>query len=238
MSLPPPPPPNPNPNFAQRPAGPPPGYTPYVAGATGQVLPSKGLSKAMIVMFWCTTAAAALAGFALYSRKTKWDDFVNGGATLSDLDSADALVGGAIVLQVALSLASAVVCCLWSRRIAENAKARGAMGVSPGLAAGGWFIPIGWLWVGFNQLKKSVSELGGKSPSLGKWQLFFVGQAIVGWLISRFGNFDTAGDAAELSDTLRNQGMVGIVGAALYAGATIFAAKAAREINSAVTGDA
>lgn len=201
-------------------------------------MPSKGLSKAMIVMFWCTTAAAAFAGFALYSRKTKWDDFIDGGASLSDLDSADALVGGAIVLQVALALASAIVCCLWSRRIAENAKARGALDVKPGLAAGGWFIPIGWLWVGFNQLKKSVSGVGGRSPSLGKWQMFFVGQAIVGWLITRFGDFDTAGDPNELSDRLRNQGLIGMVGAAFYAGATIFAAKAAREINTAVTGDA
>ncbi len=236
MSLPPPPPPNPN--FAQQPVGPPPGYTPYVAGATGQVMPSKGLSKAMVVVFWCTTATAALVGFALYRRKTVWDDVVNGDGTFADLDGADSLVGGLIVLQLALLLTSAIVCCLWSRRIAENAKARGVLDVKPGLAAGGWFIPLGWFWVGFNQLKKSVAGVGGNSPSLAKWQMFFVGQAIAGWLINRFGNFDTAGDPGELSDRLRNQGLVGLVGVVLYAGATIFAAKAAREINTAVTGDA
>ena len=234
-SSPPPPPPS---NFPPAPGGPPPGYTPYVSGATGPLLPSKGLSKAMIVMFWCTTAAAALSGFALYRRKGVWDDLVGGSATLSDLDNADSLVGTAIVLQVALALASAIVCCLWSKRVADNAKARGALDIKSGLAAGGWFIPIGWLWVGFNQLKKAVAGVGGRSPSLGRWQALFVLQAVAGWLISRFGDFNTGDDPAELSDRLRNQGLIGLFGAALYAGATIFAAKAAGEINTAVSGDA
>ena len=128
MSTPPPPPPPPS-NFPAAPGGPPPGYTPYVTGATGTVLPSKGLSKAMIVLFWCTTAAAALSGFALYRRKGVWDDFVGGSATLGDLDDADSLVGTMIVLQVVLLLASAILCAIWSKRIADNAKARGAVGV-------------------------------------------------------------------------------------------------------------
>ena len=234
MPLPPPPPSDPN--FAARPGGPPPGYTPYVSGATGSVLPSKGLSKAMIVLFWCTTAAAAFAGFALYSRKGVWDDFANGNASFSDLDNSDSLVGTSIVLQIALALASAIVCAVWSNRIANNAKARGALGVRPGLAAGGWFIPIGWLWVGFGQLKKSVTEVGGRSPSLGRWQALFILQAVVGWLISRFGNFETVGDSSELSDRLRNQGLIGLGGAAVYVVTTIFAMKAAREIDTAVSG--
>ena len=224
MSTPPPPPPS---NFPAAPGGPPPGYTPYVTGATGTVLPSKGLSKAMIVLFWCTTAAAALSGFALYRRKGVWDDFVGGSATLSDLDDADSLVGTMIVLQVVLLLASAIVCAIWSKRIADNAKARGAVGVSSGLAAGGWFIPIGWLWVGFNQLKKSVKGVGGKSPSLGRWQALFILQAVVGFLINRFGNFDINSDPGKFSDTLRNQGLIGLLGAAIYVGATIFGTMAA-----------
>lgn len=233
MSMPPPPPPESN---FPRPAGPPPGYVPYAAGSSGPVVASRGLSKAMIVLFWCTTAAAAFAGYSLYNRKIVWDDYVDGAGSFSDLDSADKLVGVAIILQVALSLASAIVCALWSKRIADNAKSRGALDVKPGLAAGGWFIPIGWFWVGFNQLRKSVTGVGGNSPSLGRWQLFFVLQGVGGFFVSRFGDFDTVGDPGELSDRLRNQGLIGIAAAVLYVGATIFAKKAANEIDTAVTG--
>jgi uncharacterized membrane protein YedE/YeeE len=209
---------------------------PYGTGAvTGQVQPSKGLSRAMVILFWCTTAASALLGFALFSRKGVWDDFVSGKSSLSKLDDADKFAGLAVILQYALLLASAIVCCLWSKRIAENARARGVTGVSPGLAAGGWFIPIGNLFVGFDQLRKSATGVGGRSPSLGIWQALFIGQGVIAILIRAFGNF-SVNNPGGVSDKLRNQGLIGIVGALIYAAATVFATRAAKEIDTAVTG--
>lgn len=227
--------PPPEPNFAPPPTGAPPGYVSYELGANNRIRPSKGLSKAMIVMFWCTTGAAALAAVALYLRKMVWDDFVDGGGSFNDLDRADSLVRGAFILQFLLSFASAVVCAIWSKRIADNAKARGARGIRPGLAAGGWFIPIGWLWVGFNQLKMAIEAFYVRSKSLSRWQMCFVGQAIVGYTISRFGNFENVSDPVELADKLRNQSLVGVLGVGLYAGAAFFAKKAAHDVDTAVT---
>lgn len=248
MSTPPPPPPPPSPFGNQPPqqqygAPPPayaapPGYVPYGSpGTTGAVQPSKGLSKAMIILYGLASALALLVGFALYSRKGAWDDFVAGNNSLSDLDAADGLVGGAILMQFLVIIAAAIVTCLWARRIAKNAISRGAMNVSPGLAAGGWFIPIGWLFVGFSQLRKSVDGVGGRSPSLNLWQGLFIAQSVAGFVINRFGGFDSGDNPQEVSDALRNQGIIGLVGGLIYAGATFFAARAAKEINSAVTGD-
>ena len=223
--------------MGQPPLGaPPPGYVPYGGPAQGNVQPSSGLSKAMIILYGLSTAAAALVGFALYNRKGAWDDFATAGS-LDDLNAADGLVGGTLLLQFVLVLASAIVTSLWAKRIASNAKARGAANVRPGLAAGGWFIPIGWFFVGFNELRKSVAGVGGKSASLGLWQAFFVGQSVVMFVINRFGGFDTLDNPQEVSDALRNQGIIGLVGALIYAAATFFAAKAAKEINAAVSGD-
>ncbi len=201
----------------------------------GQLRPSAGLSKAMIILFWCATAASAFVGFALYSRKGAWEDYLTN-FNLDDLDAADGLVGGALLLQIALQLAAAIVTCLWAKRIAENAKARGAAGVSPGLAAGGWFIPIGWFFVGFNELRKSVNGVGGRAASLAIWQGLFIAQSVVLFIINRFGGFSTLDDPQEVSDALRNQGLIGLVGAVIFAVTTFFAAKAAKEINTAVTG--
>lgn len=246
MSMQPPPPPGPfgnQPPPQQQYAAPPPayaappGYVPYGSpGTQGAVTPSKGLSKAMIILYALTTAAAAFAGFALYNRKGTWDDFVKGTGSLDDIDSADGMVGGALLLQFVLVLTSAILTCLWAKRIASNAKARGATDVSPGLAAGGWFIPIGWFFVGFNQLRKSVAGVGGRSASLAVWQGLFVAQSVVMFIINRFGGFSVLDDPQEVSDALRNQGLIGLVGAVIYAAATFFAARAAKEIDTAVTG--
>ena len=50
---------------------------------------------------------------------------------------------------------------------------------SPGLAAGGWFIPIGWFFVSFSQLRKAMGGRGDTSP-VGWWQ----GLWVVAWIAS------------------------------------------------------
>jgi len=208
---------------------------PYGTPGQGATKPSKGLSKAMIILYWCTSAASLLVAFALFGRKGVWDDFVNGSASLTEIDDADSFAGLALVLQFALLLASAIVTCLWAKRIADNAKARGVTNVSPGMAAGGWFIPIGNWFLGFDQLRKSVTGVGGKSAGLNVWQGLFVGQALALFLVNRFGDFSVF-DPDGVSDQLRNQGLVGALGAIIYIAATIFASKTAKEIDAAVTG--
>ncbi|MDP2289749.1 MAG: DUF4328 domain-containing protein [Actinomycetota bacterium] len=218
------------------PLPPPPGYTPYSNIVHGNVQPSKGLSKAMITLYWATTGAAALLALALFLRKGTWDDLVDGNASLSDIDGADQLVVLATVLQVALVIASAVTTALWSRRIASNATARGVHGISTGMAAGAWFIPIGWFWLGFRELRKSGEGVRADVSKVTRWQNLFVAQAAVGMLTRNLGDFDVNDSASQVSSALQNQWLFGVLGVAVYAGATVFARRASNDLDLAVTG--
>jgi Domain of unknown function (DUF4328) len=176
-----------------------------------------------------------LVGIALFSRKGAVDDYLSGASSLKDLENADAFAGIALILQFLATVPAAILTCLWSKRIADNARARGALNVNPGLAAGGWFIPIGNLFIGFDQLRKSVAGVGGTSKSLGIWQGLFISQAVVLVAINRLGQFDINA-VDDVGNNFRNQGIVALIGAVLYFGAAIFAMKSAKEIDTAVTG--
>lgn len=218
-----------------RPAAPP-GYVPYGAGNLADVRSSSGLGRATAALFWVVTAISGLLAFALFSRGSKWDDFVADTATLQDLDNADRFVGLAALLQILVQIASIILVALWARRIALNAKARRSWAVSPGLAAGGWFIPIGWFWVGFNQLRKSTDAVGVHSKNLGRWQGAFAVVGVSGLIARGFsGDIDASQSASEVGDSLNRQGVVGLVTLAAFALASFFATKAIKEIDQAVS---
>lgn len=241
---PPPPPPSPfgNQPPPQQPYGAPPpaysappGYTPYGApGAQGAVQSSKGLSKAMIILYAAVVAAAALLALAYFKYKGVVNDALTGQVTEKDHDSAKSFLGLAVILQYLLMLASAILTALWSKRIVANAKTRGVSGVSTGLAAGGWFIPIGWLFVGFSQLRKAVKGVGGVSKSLALWQGAFIVQTIAGFL--NFNNETVYLGTQKAVDQISRQATVSLITVVILVAATIFAAKSAKEIDAAVTG--
>lgn len=208
---------------------PPPGYTAYGLQHTGFVKASAGRSKAMVILYWCVSAMSVILIIALYHRKDVWETATR----QADLDAANGIVAGLALVQVCLVLASAILTCLWAKRIAENAQARGAMNVKPGMAAGGWFIPIGWWWLGFQQLRRSVQGVGGNAPSLGLWQGLFVAQSLIGFRFQS-GNSGTLTTSSQLNTQLTSAA----IGAALYIAATIFAGKTAKQIDDAVTGPA
>ena len=58
-----------------------------------------------------------------------------------------------------LTIAIAILLAVWSYRAVSNGVARGAA-ANPGLAAGGWFIPIGFYVVPFIQLRKALAGRG------------------------------------------------------------------------------
>ncbi len=217
--------------------GVPQGYVAYGGpGAVGQVQQSSGLRKATVALFWLTTAASGLLALAFFSRKSVVDDFFAGTKSLSDVDNSDSFVGLSAILQLLLTLAAVIVLCLWARRIAKNAQARGVRDVSSGLACGGWWIPIGWFWVGFGQLKKSVAGLNKTAPNLLRWQVAFIAQGVIGSVV-RFGsgNLDMNGSTSTLTSTLNRQGVIGIVAFVLYAVTAFFAMKAMSEVDTAVS---
>lgn len=248
-SVPPPPPP------VNHPAGPawaqpppsqlpplsmPSGYVAYGQQNLGDVQTSGGLRNATVALFWTTTAATGLLAFTLFSRKAKWDEFVDSDRRFADLqllEDADNLVTLAVVVQATMYIASAILVCLWSRRIVLNARARGVPGLNPGLAAGGWFIPIGFFWVGFDQLRKAVSGMQANAADLRRWQAAFVVMGVSSFVLRRFNADYSVGDSAgDVASKLNIQGVIGVVSLALFAIAALFATRATKEVDRAVTG--
>ena len=211
---------------------PPPGYVAYSGGHGADERSASGLGKATIVLFWAVTAMSALLALALFARKSKWDDGVRGNASLSDLQNADDFVRLSAGLQTAFEIAAVILVALWARRIATNARSRGAWDVKPGLATGGWFIPIGWFWVGFTQVRKADAALGGRSQNLGRWQGAFVLVGVFGVVARAVNSSDVGASAGEVSDTFQQQGMVGIGAALVFALSALFATKAINEISA------
>ena len=195
-----------------------------------------GLRTATIVAFWTVTAATAFVSYAAFARRSTWDDAINGNAGFDELDSADSLVGAAVLLSWVAQLFAVIMLCLWAGKVVRNAQARGVQGVSPGLAIGGWFIPVGWLWLGFAELRKSVKGLNRSAPALNGWQASFI-VAIIGSIVVYFVRVDINdfGSADDVSSALSRQGIVSAAAVVLFVIATLFATKATKQIGAAVT---
>ncbi|MCW2526072.1 MAG: hypothetical protein JWM76_932 [Pseudonocardiales bacterium] len=213
-----------------------PGYPPQY-GSVGPRSTS-GLRTASIILFWLVSAASAILTIAVFARASTWDDFYDNNRTFSglqDLQNADDFVSGAAGFQGLLTIAAVIVLCLWSKRIADNAVSRGARNVSPGLACGGWFIPIGWFFVPFDQLRKSVAAMH-RSPALIYWQIAFAGSAIFGSVQSFVvGDLDAGTtDTNDVSGRLTLQGVFCLISTLCFIGATISAMRATKQIEDAV----
>jgi hypothetical protein len=211
------------------------GYVAYGSpgAASGAVQPSKGLGTSTIVLFWLVTILSFLLALTLFYRKGVVEDFFTEGSTFLDLDKvndADALVGLVALLQIVVQLAGVIVLCIWSKRIADNAKARGVQNVSPGLACGGWFIPIGWFFVPFNELRKSVKGVGGSGSAITGWQIGWLLAGVGGVFVFSYRNDINMSDSeTSLSDALSRQATLGLVGAVLTAVAAVLATRGIRE---------
>jgi hypothetical protein len=185
---------------------------------------------------WVSVAAYAAFSIAAFSRKAVWDGFLDGDKTLDDVDNADNLIGGVAFVVVGLTIAIAILLAVWSYRAVNNGVARGAA-ANPGLAAGGWFIPIAFYVVPFLQLRKALGGRGQPSR-VTRWQLLWVASSILGNILQRvFGNIDESGTGVdEVSDRLRNQGIVLAVSTVLVLFATIAARSAMRHVDEVTSG--
>jgi hypothetical protein len=235
-NLPPPPPINSGP---PPPPPPGPGGVPYsIPVSYGVTRPAAtGLRTAAIVLMWVSVAANVFLTVAAFSRKGAWDDAVPGGVTLDELpglDDADNRLGGALVLTFAVTLATAIVLAVWSYRTTSNGQTRGAR-VSPGLAAGGWFIPIGWYFVSFSQLRKAMGGRG-DATAVGWWQGLWVVATVASGVALQLFDDDLDQTPSEVSDGLRNQSVGLVVATVLLAAATIFAMRALRAVDDATSG--
>lgn len=116
------------------------------------------LRRALIVLFWVVAALDGLAVAAEWLRASKLDAFVEGDVSVTTMERLDNAVGVSTLLSIAVTLAAAIVLAVWSHRTASNGVARGRHNVKPGMAAGGWFIPVGVLWVPWGHLRRATGE--------------------------------------------------------------------------------
>jgi hypothetical protein len=182
---------------------------------------------------WLTVAANVFLTVAAFSRKSVWDDFIDGNKDLVDLDDADDLMSAAFGSSFLPLLVTAILLAVWSYRTTSNARARGAE-VSPGLAAGGWFIPIGWYFVPFSQLRRAMRGRGDTS-SVGWWQGLWVVATIGSGISANLFDDDLDQTASEVSDSLRNQSVGLAISTLVLVAATIFAMRALKAVDDATS---
>ncbi len=190
-----------------------------------------GLRTAAIVLFWCVAGASAVLTAAMFSRRATWhsDD-----VTFDDLQEADDFVGGAALILFGVAIAALIVVSIWSLRTARHARQTGASNVSPGLACGGWYIPLANLILPFIQLRRIAAHRGQRRDMISVWQ----GLLIAAWLLSGFasnvGNdIDTFDSFDDVSSTLTTQSVVGVF-ATVFLAATAFVAMRALKVVDAV----
>lgn len=238
----PPPPPPGAPQWGTPPSVPPPpappGYVPYGSpgSATGPMrAPASGVRTAAVILMW--TGVVTSAGFtaAAFNRWSVWEGFVDRDKSLTDVDDADNLIAAAAGLSMCVVIAVAILLAVWSNRAAANGEARGAS-VNPGLAAGGWFIPLAWHVVPFMQLRKAMGGRG-RGSLVTRWQIAWL-VAAVGFVLQRaVGDIDESSTRFdEVGDRLRNQGIVLAVTTAVLIVATVAATAAMRHVDDVTSG--
>jgi hypothetical protein len=206
----------------------------YVGGSTASSTPAAstaGLRKATIVLFWCTAVAMVLVAFAALNRRSVWDGYVNRDKTIFDVDDADGVIGAAFLIAALLALATLIVLSIWALRTAKDARDTGAVGVSPGLACGGWYIPFGNLVVPFIQLRKVAAHRGRPTSTVSAWQGLAIASFVISLAFRSMGNIDLADDADELADRLTAQTVLAFLQALLLLAMAFVAMRAVRDVD-------
>jgi Domain of unknown function (DUF4328) len=189
-----------------------------------------GLRTATTILFWCTAGATVLLALAAWNRLAVWNGFEDGSQDLLAVEDADGLVGVAVTLQLALTVASAIVVSIWSQRSMRNASARREGFPSPGLACGGWYIPVGNLFVPFVQFRKALRARPQSTSAVNWWQgLFIAGMVSTG--VFRAGNPERADVFDDVSSQLRLQVVGALLAAVFLPPATIAASRAMRNLD-------
>ncbi|MEU1347384.1 DUF4328 domain-containing protein [Streptomyces sp. NPDC005776] len=111
-----------------------------------------GLGKAVCVLLGSVAVADVLAlGAGVHSRQVLSEGMADDFLTYDEAvgDRADMLYQASGSLQVLTFLATVVVFLIWFRRVRLNAEVFDpyAHSMRPGWAIGGWFVPIGALWL-------------------------------------------------------------------------------------------
>ena len=214
-----------------------PALTSFSATTYGPVRPTKGLGVAIIVVLWVELAAILLHVAACIDARRVFDEVISSAgiesSSFDPLEKADALVSATWLLALLIGLAAIILLAVWSNRVCHNAQSRGVPGLSPGLAAGGWFIPFAQAVIPFIQLRRAAKPFIGATSVITAWQVFLFSAAF----ISRSGvrEVEEASTAFELSGALTDHISYLAFAAALFLGAAICATQSITDIDRRVS---
>ncbi|MGZ2357838.1 DUF4328 domain-containing protein [Streptomyces sp. 372A] len=153
-----------------------------------------GLAKAVCVLLGAAAVADVLSIAAGIHSRVLLAGGLDGGFLAVDEEAwtrADNLYVAAGSLQALTFLATAVVFLVWLRRVRINAEVLDpyAHTMRPGWAIGGWFVPLGNLWLPYRVAKgvwaasAPVDTLGGRTTvprgPLNAWWAVFVADQLV-----------------------------------------------------------
>ena len=191
--------------------------------------PSPPLRRAVLAMFWLTAAASAAVTVSTFARRGAWRESLHtGNALTDDLTSHDAPVIIAVFVLTMLVVTSAIAVAVWSMRLVACAQARGVSGLSAGWAVGGWFVPIGFLALGFRQVTKAVTGVGGSSGRIVAWQAAFAATAIVTAVAQLTSRDISAVPSESAISALTRESVLSLAGTLLFTASAVTATLALR----------
>jgi hypothetical protein len=124
------------------------------------------LATAITVTLLLAVVAAIVAAMAFLSRASFVDDSNVRLLSLSDAEDKDNAVRSGVGLFFLMFVIVAVLWIIWQFRHAKNAeRLRGALGLGPGWAIGGWFIPFGNFVIPGLQLNQAAKASDPDLPS-------------------------------------------------------------------------
>jgi hypothetical protein len=179
---------------------PPAGAYTAMSPMTPATQPTKGVGKAMIILYWLTTTFAFLAALAFFRRKNVWDGLFAGTSEPSDVDSADTFVALTVLPGVALLIAGAVLSIIWWQRAAARSRIGGG---SVGSLIAPWIVLFA---IGFVLL-------------------------VAARVVLNVDDNNIIDELGSVSGKLRNQGILALIGAIFYAGATVMAMRAVKRVD-------
>ena len=202
----------------------------YAVGWRAPLASTSGLRTATVVLFWCTAGAMAVTAAAAWNRLVVWNGFLDGTHDVFDVDDADTLIALAAMLQIGLTVASAIVVSIWSLRSMRNATARGEGSPSPGLACGGWYIPFGMFVVPFVQFRKVLRARRQPHGAVNWWQGLFIAAGACSFAV-RGGDPERVDHVEDVADALGVQTASAVLGTVVLAMATLAATRAMRDLD-------
>ena len=214
------------------------GYLQF-GGTPAKVEPTATLRTASIIARFVGVAGSAIAGALFLYRARVVERVASGQASRGDLDLPKTLATVAYQFGTFAGLAGTVLLCLWSSRTATNGTLVHAnTRASPGLAGGGWFIPVGNFWVPWRHLRRAMGPAP-RSAALAWWQGLTIASSVafipIG-VAAAIGAYREAVDREVSASIYRMQGF-GLLAAAVTSVVTIIVSmRAMRDVDDATSG--